>query len=104
MARCEAIVSMRLHGIIFAYLLGIPFISLEYDQKNRNFCESIGYPKELVLKFDLEKKSDQIYDALNILFENKFETLGMMSREQAIKVVTARFNELTHEMRKKLYD
>jgi len=47
MASCEKIVSMRYHGIIFAYLLGIPFLSIEYDVKNQRFCRDINYPHEL---------------------------------------------------------
>lgn len=52
--RCSSIVSMRYHGIVLSYLLGIPFVSLGYDRKNRSFCESIGY------------KSDLVFDALPI--------------------------------------
>jgi polysaccharide pyruvyl transferase WcaK-like protein len=102
MARCQRIVSMRLHGIIFAYLLGIPFISLEYDQKNKNFCESVGYPNELILKFELEKKLDQMYDSMSMLFENKFKANNVLPKDMAIETVSGRFNFLIGEMQKKI--
>lgn len=49
--RCSRIVSMRLHGIIFAYLLGIPFVSLGYQRKNRDFCDSIRYSQDLIIDY-----------------------------------------------------
>ena len=45
---------MRLHGAIFAYRCGVPFVSLGYDPKNRHFCESVGYPAERVYDVDDE--------------------------------------------------
>ncbi len=69
MARCSYAVSMRLHGIIFCYELDIPFLSLEYDQKNRNFCDSIYYPKEMIFDFSSLKDINPIFDSLSHLFE-----------------------------------
>lgn len=49
-AHCNSILSMRLHGIIFSYLTGVPFVSLGYDPKNQNFCDTVGYSKEYVFE------------------------------------------------------
>lgn len=35
-------VGMRLHGLIFATQLGIPFISLSYMPKSKEFCSMVG--------------------------------------------------------------
>lgn len=89
--RCSKIVSMRLHGIIFSYLLNIPFLSLAYNQKNISFCKTINYPDKLSLEFNdslsidtilenfknLEKESDKIFsqtlkqtDATKLVIKN----------------------------------
>jgi len=48
---CGAIVAMRLHAAIFACQMGIPFVSLDYQPKNREFCRSIGYESYCVSLF-----------------------------------------------------
>lgn len=35
-------IGMRLHSLIFACQMGIPFLSLSYQPKNKEFCKSIG--------------------------------------------------------------
>lgn len=39
------LVGMRLHSLIFATQMGIPFISLTYEPKNINYCISIDHPE-----------------------------------------------------------
>ncbi|MBI4138620.1 polysaccharide pyruvyl transferase family protein [Candidatus Uhrbacteria bacterium] len=56
LSNCDVIISMRLHGIIFAYALGIPFISIGYNPKNRFFCTSVHYPERFT--FEIEILSD----------------------------------------------
>ncbi len=50
--RCRYLVGMRLHSLIFATQMGIPFISLSYEPKNVNYCFDIGYEQ---LSLDLRK-------------------------------------------------
>jgi len=103
MARCEKIISMRLHGIIFAYMLGIPFLSLEYDQKNRNFCDSICYPKEMTFDFNSLKDINLIFNSLNHLFEREQEIFkGVLPKEKAVEIVGKNFNFLLKQMEEKL--
>ncbi len=46
------LVGMRLHSLIFATQMGIPFLSLSYEPKNVNYCTDIGYEQ---LSIDLRK-------------------------------------------------
>jgi len=46
-AACTAMVSVRLHGAITAYLSGVPFIHFEYHKKCTDFLDDIGQPPEL---------------------------------------------------------
>lgn len=66
MSKCENIISMRLHGIIFSYILGIPFLSLGYDEKNNNFCKTINYPRSLYCDFNLIEDKNEIMNLVNI--------------------------------------
>jgi polysaccharide pyruvyl transferase WcaK-like protein len=87
--RCDHIISMRLHGIIFSYLLGIPFLSLGYNEKNKNFCGSINYPSEMALDFYSLNNLDQVYSAIDKLFKrgtNLFQnTIPVTTASQKVK-------------------
>ena len=55
LASYKAIISMRLHGSILGYLAGTPLISLNYHNKCRGWCESIGMPSALSMELcDIE--------------------------------------------------
>ena len=41
-ALCQWFVGMRLHSLICAYRLGIPFLALSYDGKTEKFVKSVG--------------------------------------------------------------
>lgn len=44
---CDAMVSVRLHGAITAYLCGVPFVLFEYHKKCTDFLDDIGQPHPL---------------------------------------------------------
>lgn len=56
LAACQYFVGMRLHSLIFACQMGIPFLSLSYLPKNEQFCQSLG----------LAHLSLSIYDRRNL--------------------------------------
>ncbi len=48
-------IGMRLHSVVFATQMGIPFISLSYQGKNSAFCKSIGMEKYSLALQDFSK-------------------------------------------------
>ena len=40
--QCRYLVGMRVHSLVFACQMGIPFVSLSYQPKNHAFCGSVG--------------------------------------------------------------
>ena len=47
LAACTAVLSVRLHGAITAYLCGVPFTLVEYHRKCTDLMDDIGQPSEL---------------------------------------------------------
>ena len=43
-ARADAVIGMRLHALILAARLGVPFLTIPYDPKVWALCEDLGYP------------------------------------------------------------
>jgi polysaccharide pyruvyl transferase CsaB len=42
--RARLLIGMRLHSLILAVRLGVPFLAIPYDPKVAGLCEDIGYP------------------------------------------------------------
>ncbi|MEJ1097955.1 MULTISPECIES: polysaccharide pyruvyl transferase family protein [unclassified Pseudoxanthomonas] len=42
--KCDAFVSTRLHGAIVAYMLGVPFMIVDYHPKCVDFADDVGLP------------------------------------------------------------
>ena len=49
---CDAVLSVRLHGAITAYLCGVPFSLVEYHRKCADLVEDIGQPEALRIRPD----------------------------------------------------
>ncbi|WP_434212112.1 polysaccharide pyruvyl transferase family protein [[Pseudomonas] boreopolis] len=46
-AECSAMISVRMHGAITAYLTGVPFILFEYHKKCSDFLDDIGQSSDI---------------------------------------------------------
>ena len=57
LGRCRFLVGMRLHSLIFACQMGIPFLSLSYQPKCLEFCRSLGLEHLSVNIYDLSTMS-----------------------------------------------
>lgn len=99
MDRCSHIISMRLHGVIFSYLLGTPFLSLGYNEKNKNFCDSVNYPSRMALDFYSLKNLDEVYPAIDELFEKRTNLFqSAMPVEKASQKVKENFDKLKNKL------
>jgi polysaccharide pyruvyl transferase CsaB len=58
--RCAAVVSMRLHALILAATLGVPFIAIPYDPKVGALMQNLGYPQPALVP---GTKVDELVDA-----------------------------------------
>lgn len=66
LAACHAVLSVRLHGAITAYLCGVPFSLVEYHRKCTDLIEDIGQPEALRIRSDCTDPAavEQILDRL----------------------------------------
>lgn len=69
LASCRAVLSVRLHGGITAYLRGVPFSLVEYHRKCTDLLDDIGQPAALRIAGDC-KHPDQVDQVLTRLFRN----------------------------------
>lgn len=54
-SKCDAVISTRLHGGIFACMAKVPFLQREYHQKCSDFMRDVNAPKEWRLdKFEID--------------------------------------------------
>ena len=95
MRECGYIISMRLHGIIFSYLLQIPYLSLGYNQKNTNFCKSVNYPSNMCFDFYNLQSLDPVFEAITVLFDKGNDLFNeSKSLEECSKLVERNFDSI----------
>ncbi|HXW52248.1 MAG TPA: polysaccharide pyruvyl transferase CsaB [Candidatus Acidoferrales bacterium] len=73
--RCTAVVGMRLHSLVLAAVLGVPFLAVPYDPKIGALCESLHYPLPALA-------SGTAQDAVEKLMSSR-EALAVQLREGA---------------------
>ncbi len=100
---CGDVISMRLHGIIFAYLLQIPFLSLEYDPKNSNFCQTVQYSTKMCLQSKDLLAEDRVESLISNLFDQGDVYIKeAMSVTEAAKLVEDNFKIFIHKLARAL--
>lgn len=101
MNRCSFILSMRLHGIIFSYILGIPFLSLGYDPKNQNFCNSVNYPANMSFYFHSLENVEPVLGSLDSLFDRGSQLFNhCLPVKDATQRVKTNLNRLIEKLKK----
>ena len=66
-AKCDFIISTRLHAAIFACFAEVPFMLNEYHRKCEDFLSNVGYNEEYRLynsEYNVEEKALQVMDIL----------------------------------------
>jgi len=64
---CQWFVGMRLHSLICAYRLGVPFLALSYDGKTEEFVKSVGAQSVKAI----ELTEEELFLKLKVLFDAK---------------------------------
>ena len=64
---CQWFVGMRLHSLICAYKLGLPFLALSYDGKTEEFVKSVGAQSVKVV----ELTEEELFLKLKVLISSK---------------------------------
>ncbi|NLV86472.1 MAG: polysaccharide pyruvyl transferase CsaB [Clostridiales bacterium] len=92
LSRMRAMVSMRLHGLIFAASQGVPLVGVSYDPKVTAFLDSIGH--ELCIEFpDLEtEKLEEMIEAavLSRDGEKSWDIVEKLIKAEAVNSQMAR--------------
>jgi polysaccharide pyruvyl transferase CsaB len=61
LSRCSAVISMRLHALILAARLGVPFVAVPHDPKINALTQSLSYPLPALARDTL---TDELVDRL----------------------------------------
>ena len=77
-ARCRALVGMRLHSLIFAAARGVPFVAVDYDPKIPAFCRSFG-----VSALPVTVTPDKLWDTICCIWS------GAESQREALEIRAA---------------
>ncbi len=84
---CRAVVSIRLHGAITAYLGGVPFALVEYHRKCTDFLDDIGQPAALRIPADCQDSS-----VIERVIEHLFHCVDMPSTAPETYIAEAALN------------
>ncbi|MDM7858926.1 polysaccharide pyruvyl transferase family protein [Thiopseudomonas acetoxidans] len=76
MSDMAAFVGMRLHSQIYATILNIPLIVLDYHYKCTEFSKEVGVPNEYVLNLD-SLDASILYDRLDKLLVSRYEFIDV---------------------------
>jgi polysaccharide pyruvyl transferase WcaK-like protein len=93
--RCQFIVGMRFHSIVYAVQSGIPFLSLPYWPKNYRLCSDLGLTEYLVELGNIEILGDKI-DAMRSDYGNirddliNYRSIAICDTKNAVLDVKAR--------------
>jgi polysaccharide pyruvyl transferase WcaK-like protein len=88
LAACEAVVGEKLHALAMAAVAGVPFVSMEYQPKVRDFAESLRMRAWVV------KTSERDPERLAAMIENL-----QREREKVAKTMTERRDDLRGRVR-----
>lgn len=87
---CDYVLGMRLHSLIFASKMCVPFVGLSYDPKVTNFIEEIGFDSH---SFDIRRiKGEQLANRLLDLHEERRSICQVLERSKEKFISASREN------------
>lgn len=92
--RIRYLIGMRYHSIVFATQCGIPFISLSYQPKNKNFCTDMSLDSLSTEIYEINELDSKI-DYLKNNYKNIRERL-IEYREKCIKDINYIFQSISN--------
>lgn len=81
-AECDVMVATRLHSAVFAYAVGVPFITVAYQRKGVEVTDEIGVPRELVFDADGPDPADGVPRILELLDDGPPKSLVPLDEAQ----------------------
>ncbi len=90
LSRCDAVLGMRLHSLLFALCGGIPAVALSYDPKVAGLMASLGLDRETVDLAEVERIS--LADAVRRALSSKDTLAGRIRPNLEKAIVAARTN------------
>lgn len=89
-------ISMRYHGHLFPFALGIPFVSIDYTSKNgkvHNFLNKINYHYSIPWE---EVNNKNLYKKINEVFNNreKIRTQITQEKNRLLKQLNSNYNDI----------
>lgn len=94
-ARCELVVGMRLHSLIFAAGAGVPFVPIAYDPKVSAFAAEAGAAAGVKIGEPMGKLSDAIRHAWN---ERESLSAGLAGRSREFREASLLSGRLAAEL------
>lgn len=90
-SKCDFVISSRMHGIIFAILSRVPFISIGDEPKFSGLLEQIEYSKELSINAD-NIKAKKLLASVDFLTKNHFQIRRDITNKRAMLIKQAKQN------------
>lgn len=95
----ELLVGVRLHSLIFAAHVLIPFVGISYDPKIQGFLRSLNME---VATSVVHGDGEALYEALTSIYHDWEEKRGLM--EKRVKALQYKIREVWDKMEKGLHD
>jgi polysaccharide pyruvyl transferase WcaK-like protein len=99
LAESRYLVGMRLHSLIFACQMGIPFVSLSYQPKNAAFCADVGMEAVSVSPYDRHQLDRALTEMLGDAETMRRQLIAF--RNQSVQAIWRAVEPLVQRIRRR---